>query len=614
MTEQLKAIIILRWLTLRHQFLRGKALSMILNAIMGAFMFLIACVAGVGLFAFGFFFTQDARDPEQLLLVADALVVVFLFAWFASTISELERSDLLDMRHMLLLPVSLRMCFGLNLVFSLVSPLTVFFAIGSIGFIAGAAIHEGPVFFLVGVPSVIAFIFALGAWTYYFKGALAILLENKRRRRAVVTSFALVVVLLFQLPNLAGFMLRGTAGEKWLDRQFGGTSKTEIYHTARVLNGVIPMGWLPYGIAGAAEGRLAVSAACFVGLCGVSGLGTALGYRSLYRHYLGSGKRVKAPKKPPERASSRPLKNKLAEFRLPGFSDDTSAYFRTNLMLLMRAPFVRFLFVGYLIVGLIFGGLTSFPGGRSSWRSEPSRVERVASGGPNRESNARPVVGRDKQRPRADQFESIFSETRWYMLLSVAFWFNIQSLMLYVNVFGHDQEGFRSLALLPTPRSRYFVGKNLTVLAVAAPVYSAFLGISLFFGEFSILGICMCMTLFLHQCILFCMLGNVLSIYFPFRLRSDSLRPSGRRGAGAVGSFAVLFAMPIVAMPSGSLVVVDWIAVATLDVPRYVIAAIGGIVLLGGTLLVYSFYLPWIGRLLQSREERILDVLRKDKE
>jgi len=55
----------------------------------------------------------------------------------------------------------------------------------------------------LGLVLAVVFYLGIAAWTYYVRGLLAVLMENKRRRRTVLAVITVGFVLLFQLPNLA---------------------------------------------------------------------------------------------------------------------------------------------------------------------------------------------------------------------------------------------------------------------------------------------------------------------------------------------------------------------------------------------------------------------------
>jgi hypothetical protein len=108
---------------------------------------------------------------------------------------------MIDLRKMLYLPVSPRMVFVLNYVASLVTPVGALFACATTGLCLGLSWRYGPRM-LLGIPVAAAFYLMLAAWTYYFRGTLVMLMENKRRRRALLALLPLACVLLLQIPNI----------------------------------------------------------------------------------------------------------------------------------------------------------------------------------------------------------------------------------------------------------------------------------------------------------------------------------------------------------------------------------------------------------------------------
>ena len=159
------------------------------------------------------------------------------------------------------------------------------------------------------------------ALTYQFQGWLASLMSNPRRRRTVIVATTAVFVLIVQLPNLLNVYscprehkqraarsasIGGRSWRSWIahfksqeidateyDASGAGSlaearslptqqaDRETVEHweqTARLVNLVLPVGWLPLGVMSAAEGRVMPS---ILGLLGMTLIGTA----SLWRAY-----------------------------------------------------------------------------------------------------------------------------------------------------------------------------------------------------------------------------------------------------------------------------------------------------------------------------------------
>src|SRR5262249_53583677 len=160
-----------------------------------------------------------------------------------------------------------------------------------VGLSAGLVLSRG--ISMIGLfPLVTAFILAVTAIGYQFRGWLASLMVNKRRRRTIVTIAGLVFVLILQLPNLLTQPWRSREviedrvemqkeiekldralaskeiekGEyrkqaqavrnKYRNRRPSNSKLDDIARVAGGVNLAVPMGWLPYGAKTSAEGRV----------------------------------------------------------------------------------------------------------------------------------------------------------------------------------------------------------------------------------------------------------------------------------------------------------------------------------------------------------------------
>src|SRR6516225_734006 len=198
--EQLRAFLWLRWRLRRNRLKRAAAGSVIIEAIFAALSIFSAFAAFVIAFVVGFLVLPKASNPV-IMLVWDGVVAGFLFLWMVDLVTELQRSEVLSLDKFLHLPVSLSSVFLMNYVSSLYSPYVTIFLPGMIGLTLGLTLSKGPIILFV-FPMVATFFLMVTALTYQFRGWLASLMQNKRRRRTIVTTLTLVMILLFQLPNL----------------------------------------------------------------------------------------------------------------------------------------------------------------------------------------------------------------------------------------------------------------------------------------------------------------------------------------------------------------------------------------------------------------------------
>ena len=198
--EHLKAFLWLRWRLRVNQNKRAGAANVALQTFFLVMGFVSAGVMLIGSFLAGLLLLPKA-SPPVLMLVWDGVVVAFLFAWMGELLVELQRSELLAMDKFLHLPVSLNGAFLINYVGSIFSPAVIVIFSAMVGLSAGLLVSRGLV--MIGLfPLVAAFVLAVTAIGYQFRGWLASLMVNKRRRRTIVTIAGLIFVLLVQLPNL----------------------------------------------------------------------------------------------------------------------------------------------------------------------------------------------------------------------------------------------------------------------------------------------------------------------------------------------------------------------------------------------------------------------------
>src|SRR5215467_14219379 len=169
-----------------------------------AFTFLAGLSAGL--------WALSRASAPVVMLVWDGVTVVFLLFWLLELLNELQRSEILSLQKFLHLPVSLSGVFLINYVASLFTLSTTLFPPFMAGLWIGLVFSKGPIMLLL-LPVMAGFFLMVTALTYQLRGWLASLMENKRRRRTIVTLLTMIVVLIFQIPNLLNFyQFRGRPG------------------------------------------------------------------------------------------------------------------------------------------------------------------------------------------------------------------------------------------------------------------------------------------------------------------------------------------------------------------------------------------------------------------
>ena len=132
----------------------------------------------------------------------DVLIGAFLLFWLIGVLSEIQRSEAIDIGKILHMPVSLKGIFLVNYAASHLTLSIIVFVPWMVGLTAGFIWSRGWMMALM-LPLVLGFLFSVTAWTYWLRGWLvALLVRNPRRYRAIVAGITMVFMLLSQLPNL----------------------------------------------------------------------------------------------------------------------------------------------------------------------------------------------------------------------------------------------------------------------------------------------------------------------------------------------------------------------------------------------------------------------------
>ena len=578
--DQMRALVYLKLTLLRNSWMRGKRLSLAIGALIVILAAVLAAGLAIGLFALGLFLPEIADDETDvsasllLLLLCDGLVIFFLFAWGAALLAELQRSEVIDFRKMLFLPVPLRLVFLLNFAVSLLSPGTLFFLLPLTGLTLGLTIGFGPRM-LLAFPLGIAFYFMLTGWTYYIRGILVFIMENKRRRRTVLVLITMFFALLGQIPMLMNFTFMSHVRNKDTVAASGDTWLRAAY----AANALIPAGWLPVGVSRLADGAVLVPALAFLGLTGLGAGGLTMGYRSTLRHYTGTGRKKKSGKRSdrPKRAPA--TRSSLITRKLVLVDDDTSAIAMASFLGYIRHPQIRMQLVFPVVIGFIM--LVYFRG-------------------------AAPGFG-----------SGAFIRT--LAPVGVAIWPVLSMAHFIFNVFGIDAEGFRALVLLPTDRRKYLLGKNLALLPITGGVAALFVVLCALVMSFPVVQFLQSLGHVLLIYLLFCIVGNFMSIYSPFRIRYQG-RQSLQSG-GWVRTLAVLAIFPLgilatvlALIPAG---VSLTLRLLVEGLPTWVStgAGLATVAILVGTMaLAYRISIRIAGDRLLEREQTILEYLVKDRE
>jgi ABC-2 type transport system permease protein len=605
--EHFKAFLWLRWRIVANRSRRAGKGSFVLQGILTAILVAAGVFAFIGGILAGYLVLPQTT-PEVFMLIWDGVVIAFVFFWMTELLVELQRSELLSLDKFLHLPVSLGTAFLINYVGSISSAGAIVFLPLMIGLSIGLVFAKG-IGMLLLFPLVAAFALMVTALTHQFRGWLASLMVNQRRRRTVISLATVTFILIVQTPNLVGFMSgrwgnrpgtlqsAQTAGEiQKLDQararneitrqeyrrrveELRGPARAErwkvVQSVAKVANQIVPLGWLPYGAMTALEGRALPS------LLGVLGL-TLIGAGSLRRSYgttmrLYTGQfNAATPSAAPKitlaadaAAKARPRKYAAAflERRFPGLSEQASAITVSSLRSMLRAPEAKLMLLSPVFMLFVFGGMFF---NRSNNPPELMRPL-MASGG----------------------FTFIFFMT----------------LGMVGNQFSFDRGGFRTYVLSPAPRKDILLGKNLAM----APFVVGFMTIVALLFQVAypmrVDHFLAVLAQMLPMYLVFCLIGNLLSIIAPMPTAAGSMKPVKPKAATILIHMAFVFLFPLALTPTliplGIEFLLSWSGTMAWF-PAYLILAI---VECAAMLWLYPVLLGHQGQLLGRREQRILEIV-----
>lgn len=571
--EQLLAILWLRWRLTRNQFARAGKVNAALSVMLLALGVMGALASAVGGVLFGLL-GPIARQPAAALAAWDAILLFFLVFWLAGLMIEIQRSESVDLTKLLHLPIGLRQVFVFNYFASLFSFTLVLFLPGMLGVCAGVCLSRGPLMVLA-FPLVLGFVFLLTTWTYWLRGWLAGLMINKRKRRAIIVWVTLALVFVGQLPNLVlntGLFKHKHEPSPQASTPHPGqpqpgsppasTPRGQVPSSIVKAHLLLPPGWVGYGTMKLLEGNPVPALGGFAASALLGALGLARAFRTTLKFYQGGEGAGQAPTKPKARVKG----TLLVERRVPWLSEDTAALALANLRSLLRAPELKMALLLPIFMGAIgFSALTGAGKSGQGWGA--------------------------------------FSQFMGCLVALVSV-FSFASMM--ANMFGFDRGGFRALVLLPTPRDRMLLGKNLPFLALCLVTGTVLLLAFKFLKnlpwETFLAGI-------LQVGIAFCVFslgGNLLSIFAPYRVAAGTLQAKKPRAIVFVAGIASTLTMPVALIPvilgpALALLVHTLGWNTAIPINLLVSAAV-----LAGVAWVYRKALVIEGRLLQRRETEIL--------
>lgn len=595
--RQFQTVLWLRWRLSRNQLARSGPLGMAIFVLLIVLGGLAALASAGGGFLLGMLALEGAPSSMHLVLWS-VIIIVFLFFWLMGLMIEVQREESLNVERFLHLPVSLRQIFTFNFLASHLSPVVLIFLPGMLTMALGLTFARGPAWLLM-IPMILAFLFAVSSWTYYLRGWLASIMANKRRRRAIAVGITMSLILLGQLPNLYLNFLRpeskrpghspvpvtnqvaapdpnGKETPQAVPSPASTPAPADAHGKAPaagrkdlppvvfdVLPWIPPL-WVGHAAMSLAEGAVGPVLAYFVIFLMAGLLGFRIAYRATLRFYTGRQRVSRATQK----VAGRPAN--WLDSDVPFLPRQVGTMTLAFLRSILRAPEMKMALFTPLIILVIFGSV----------------ILRRSAGSPN-------VAG------------SLLPSALAYSVL-------MGLLQLTSNQFGFDRHGFRALVLLPMRRMDILMAKNAALLPLALSLNALGLAALAILGKTHWTGVTAGALQFMSGYLVLCMVGNLGSILAPFRVSPGSMKRSKPPARSMLSNFVIHLLFPILLIPVALPVILQILCDWKHWWPGVPVAPIGSVLVFAVCLLAYGLVLPRLGVLLQSREKEILDVVTRE--
>ncbi len=575
--NQLRTILWLRGRLMRNQWARGGKLNVVLTMIAVVIGYCIAVAGAFGGVVAGALALAKA-SPPVMLLVWDIIVVAFLFFWMIGVITELQRSETIDISRMLHLPVSLKDIFLVNYVASHLTFGIILFLPAMLGLCLGL-ILGGRWSMVLMFPLVLGLIFMVTAWTYCLRGWLAALMVNKRRRRAIIAGITFTFILLSQLPNLVPTLLHDRLGHRPSFTHPGqtapgstGNQKDRLPAAVLVVHKYVPFLWVGNGAMSLAQGSVWPAVLGAAGAFGIGGLGLRRARRTTLRFYLGQAAGGKASQKT-KAAKAAVTRRDLLERRLPGVPDEAAASAVAFFRSMVRAPEVKMALATNFLMLLIFGAM---------------------------------IFMRRSPGPGDDVKPFITTGAVVFVLLGIS--------QLMFNQFGFDRGGFRQLVLLPAPRKWILLGKNLAFAPIALAtglIVLSLATLALRVSPFVFLAAALQLA---AAFLLIGMTGNLLSVLVPHRITPGSLKRTKTSATTTLLIIVSRMLFPAAMIPLFIPPAIGLLVYRVTALPAGPVNLLFSAILAGLLALLYKLSLNPLGELLQRREKQILEIVTQEVE
>ena len=573
--EQLKTILWLRWRLTRNQWARSGGLGAVIAVLagLGAIVMGGLCFAGALL---GAAFGLGEVSPKIIMAIWFGITVGFLFFWMIGLLTELQRSETIDLQRLMHLPVALGQMFVVNYLVSHFA-LSIIVAVPiMLGLGIGLVFARGPEMVLL-IPLALSMVFMITAWTYCLRGWLAALMSNPRRRRTVIMGITFTFILLSQGPNLYFNVLhRGDFHpnrQSTTDQGARRAAGQEKLNQLLAVQKFIPPLWLPLGAQELAEGRVLPAMLGTLGCLGIGALGLRRAYRSTVRFYYGeTGGQAPARIKPAGTATAvvAPARtgNGFLELRLPAVPEQAAALALATFRSLLRAPEVKMAWASSSLSMVIVGAMVFL-------RSPPH----------------------------------LSDTTKPFVATGVVAFSIFMLVQFLANQFGFDRDGFRALILSPADRRLILLGKNLASLPVGATFGAILLTLTSVWLHLPLLVFAATLFQLAAMLLIGGLAGNLLSILMPYRIQPGSMKPTKMPGLAMLVMILCQMLFPVAMAPAFAPPLAEllwrlagWPSVVPVNlILSFLLAALAA--------FAYRQTLGPLGRLLQRRETKILGVV-----
>jgi len=578
--DHLRTILWLRWRLMNNQLRRGGGLGAVIAIIMVAASSLLGATFFFGAMLMGIF-GLDTASPATIMSVWFGITGFFLFLWLIGLLAELQRSETIDLQKLLHLPVALGQLFVINYLASHFTLSIILVVPVILGLGLGLAISHGPEMILL-IPLALSMILMITAWTYCLRGWLATLMSNPRRRRTIIMCLTFAFVALAQGPSLYfNVFLRPSLDQPTGNRQEQQArlkarlaTTQAVFHDLASAEDFIPPLWVPMGAQALAEGHALPALLGTLGGLGLAALGLRRAYRSTLRFYQGETGGLAAVKLKNSAAANKPAapldKNKKSflERSLPFVPEQSAALALATFQSLLRAPEVKMAWATSFFVTIILGVTFFF--------RDPASLS----------DSAKPFI------ITGSIVIPIFFLTQFF-----------------ANQFGFDRDGFRALILSPADRRFILLGKNLATLPVGATFGGLLLALASVWLHLPLPDVAATVCQLVTVLLMVSLVGNLLSILNPFRIRAGSMKPTKMPGLAMFVLYLCQMFLPLALAPVflPQALALLWRA---MDLPDVVpVNLILSALLCGAIAILYWQTLAPMGRLLQQRETKILNIV-----